>query len=352
MSSLARNLEADARHHGGCRTEADVSHKELERQRSQRLDAILQEEQNPAAIAGVLFPRLLYGLDHPYGHPVAGIGDSVKSLTVDDLKAFHAANYMPDNSSLIFVGDVTLDQAVALATDEFGAWKKGAGHEAGDIGSIRSVPNDCLRRGQAGCTAIANPRRGPRTATYGQGTTPWRSSTPFLAAASSTRLNLNLREDKGYSYGAFNSFVYRSQGGYWSSAAGVRTDVTKESLVEFVKELRGIAGERPVTAEELADAKANLVRGYAQRFESNDQVAGEIGTLFVYGLPLSTLGEYESAIESVTPEQVAGAARKYVDPNKSIILVVGDRAKIEEGLRSLNLGRLVVVTPDGKAVAE
>ncbi|MGB5036210.1 MAG: insulinase family protein, partial [Blastocatellia bacterium] len=98
-------------------------------------------------------------------------------------------------------------------------------------------------------------------------------------------------------------------------------------------------------------AKSNLIRGYAQRFETNGQVAGEIGTLWVYGLPLETLGRYESTIDAITPEQVAAAAKKYIDPGKTVILIVGDRSKIEESVRSLNLGKIVILGSDGKPVA-
>jgi zinc protease len=325
---------------------------ELERQRKRRLDAILQEEQNPAAAAGVLFPKLLFGADHPYGHPTAGIAESIRALTPADLKAFHDANYTPNGSALIFVGDVTIDQAAALATEEFGSWPKGnpakvsvpattaPSENTVYIVDRQDAPQSQIRVGALGLARTAEDYYAVEV------------MNTILGGGFASRLNLNLREDKGYTYGAFNSFVYRSVGGYWASAAGVRTNVTKESLVEFEKELRGIAGERAVTPQELADAKANLIRGYAQRFESNGQVANELGTLFVYGLPFAALGQYESAIDATTPEQIAAVARKYIDPQKTIILVVGDRAKIEEGVRSLNLGKVVVITPEGKPATQ
>ena len=350
IGSLTRNLDATMTLMAGVALRPSFPAEELDRQRKQRLDAIVQEEQNPAAAAGLTFPKLVYGADHPYGHPVAGTKASIEALTVAELKAFHAANYVPNSSALIFVGDVTLDQAVALAEKQFGAWAKGTAAKItlpdvkGPTENVvylmdrQDAPQSQIRIGALGLA-----RTSPDYYAVELMNT-------ILGGAFSSRLNLNLREDKGYSYGAFNGFTSRSLGGYWASNAGVKTGVTKESLVEIQKELRGITGERPVTADEMAQAKSNLIRGYAQRFETNGQVAGEIGTLWVYGLPLETLGRYESTIDAITPDQVAAAAKKYIDPGKTVILIVGDRSKIEESVRSLNLGRIVLLTADGKPV--
>ncbi len=352
IGSLSRNLEPTMSIMADVALRPSFPAEELERQRLQRLDAIVQEEQNPAAAAGLTFPKLVYGADHPYGHPVAGTAASIKALTVAELKAFHEANYRPNSSALIFVGDVTLDQAVALAEKQFGAWAKGTPAKItlpdvkGPTETVvylmdrQDAPQSQIRIGALGLSRTSPDYYAVEV------------MNTILGGAFASRLNLNLREDKGYSYGAFNGFTFRSLGGHWASTAGVKTDVTKESLVEFQKELRGITGERPVTADEMAQAKSNLIRGFAQRFETNGQVAGEIGTIWVYGLPLETLGKYESTIDAITPEQVAAAAKKYIDPGKTVILIVGDRSKIEESVRSLNLGKIVVIGADGKPVAQ
>ncbi len=350
--SLSRNLKPTMAILADVALRPSFPADELERQRTLRLEGIKQEQQNPAATAGQLFPKILYGAEHPYGHPSAGTTASITALTPADLKAFHSANYKAGSSALIFVGDVTLDQAAALAEEQFGSWEKGsapkatvpsAAAPAGNVVYLvdrQDAPQSQIRIGAFGI---------PRTAEDYYKIDLMNS---VLGGAFSSRLNLNLREDKGYSYGAFNSFVFRSQGGYWVSAAGVKSEVTKESLTEFVKELRGIAGERPVTAQELADAKANLIRGYAQRFEANAQVADELATLFLYGLPFETLARYATTIDAITADQVMAVARKYIDAKKTVILVVGDRAKIEAPVRSLNLGEIVVLDADGKPAAK
>ena len=144
-----------------------------------------------------------------------------------------------------------------------------------------------------------------------------------------TRLNLNLREDKGYSYGVFSNFNPMRTNGNWSAGGGVQTDKTAESMVEFDKELKDLAGVKPITADELAVAKARRVRGYAQQFESLGRITGQIANLWVLGLPLTELQREYDATEKLTLDQVLAAAKKYVQPAKASLLLVGDRSKIE-----------------------
>jgi zinc protease len=351
LEALTRNLKPSLAIMADVVLNPAFAVEELERQRKLRLDEIAQELQNPAAAAAQLFPKLLFGESHPYGQPVGGVAESIQAVTAADLKAFHAANYKPNNSALIFSGDVSLDQAVALAEEQFGSWKRA------DVPAINFPETKAVTENVVYLVDRQDaPQSQIRIGSFG----PPRSTEDYFAVevmntvlggGFSSRLNLNLRENKGYAYGAFNNLVYRTRPGYWASTAGVKTEVTKESLVEFENEIKGISGERPVSAAELADAKANLVRGYAQRFETNAQVAGEIGTLFAYGLPLETLTRYAAGIDAVTPDQVAAAARKYVDASKTVILVVGDLAKIEQPVRSLNLGRVVVIDARGQPIA-
>ena len=166
-----------------------------------------------------------------------------------------------------------------------------------------------------------------------------------------TRLNLNLREDKGYSYGVFSNFNPMRTNGNWSAGGGVQTNKTSESVVEFDKEIKALAGVKPITADELAVAKARRVRGYAQQFESLGRITGQIANLWVLGLPFTELQREYDATEKLTLDQVLAAAQKYVKPANSAMLLVGDRAKVESGLKALNLGDVVLLDTDGKAAA-
>jgi predicted Zn-dependent peptidase len=168
--------------------------------------------------------------------------------------------------------------------------------------------------------------------------------------AAGARLGMNLREEKGYSYGVFSFTAPYSKYGEWDAAGGVQTNKTKESVVEFEKELKFIAGEKPVSDQELADAKHERVRSYAQQFESMGRVAQQVTELWAVGLPMSELQREPDELEKATLESVNAAARKYAVPSGATLLLVGDLSKIGSGVRELNLGEVVVLDREGKPV--
>jgi zinc protease len=163
-------------------------------------------------------------------------------------------------------------------------------------------------------------------------------------------LNLNLREDKGYSYGVFSFPTFYSKGGVWQAGGGVQTDKTKESVVEFVKELKFFAGEKPISEKELADAKHNRVRGYAQQFESLGRIADQIAQVWADDLPMTEMQRETVELERATLASVNTAAQKYAVPSGVTLLLVGDLSKIEAGVRGLNLGEYVILDVEGKPV--
>jgi zinc protease len=169
--------------------------------------------------------------------------------------------------------------------------------------------------------------------------------------AVSARLNNNLREDKGYSYGVFSTPVFHTKTGIWRAAGSYHTEKTKESLAELDKELKGMAGERPISAAELSSAKALKVRGYSQSFESFSRVADQVAGLWVFGLPMSDMQRETTELEKTPLSTVNQVAQKYIKPQAAILLLVGDRAKIEAGVRELNLGELVILDVEGKPVS-
>jgi zinc protease len=164
-----------------------------------------------------------------------------------------------------------------------------------------------------------------------------------------TRLNLNLREDKGYSYGVFSNLALMSHAGLWSAAGGVQTDKTRESLVEFDREMKAIAGAKPISEEEFATARERRLRGYAQQFESLGRLSQQVADNWILGLPPTELQREYDATTSATLAQALAAATKYARPETATLLLVGDRAKIEPGIRELQFGEIVVLDPEGKA---
>ncbi|HLA14993.1 MAG TPA: insulinase family protein, partial [Gemmatimonadaceae bacterium] len=167
-------------------------------------------------------------------------------------------------------------------------------------------------------------------------------------------VNLNLRENKGYTYGARTQFDYRHGAGPFAAIAGVQTAVTKESVAEFLKELRGIRGDVPVTAEELENAKRGLTLGYPRTFETPAQIATRLSDVAVYGLPTDYFDTYAANIERVTLADIARVANTVIDPARLAILVVGDRKIIEPGLRSLEgVGTTITfLDPEGRPATE
>jgi predicted Zn-dependent peptidase len=153
-----------------------------------------------------------------------------------------------------------------------------------------------------------------------------------------SRINLNLREDKGYTYGARSNFDYRRGAGPFTASGGVFTNVTKESVSEFLKELRGIRGEIPVTERELEYAKQGILRGFPRGFETPVQIADRLGQVVLYNLPDDYFNNYGARVRAVTLKDITRVAIRYLDPSRMAILVVGDRKAVEPGLRSLGIG--------------
>jgi zinc protease len=171
-----------------------------------------------------------------------------------------------------------------------------------------------------------------------------------LGGAFSSRLNLNLREDKGYTYGASSMFAYGRRLGFWAAGAGVQTQFTPETLLEFRKEVQEIREERMITAEELEMAKTNLIRGFAQRFETLGRLVDQVVDVVSFDLPLEDIQQYPQLMERVSLEQAREAARKYLTPENAVAVIVGDLKQIEQPIRDLHLGEVLIMDARGKQV--
>jgi zinc protease len=321
---------------------------EVDREKKKRLDALAQDAEDPNAIAQRVGQMLAFGPDHPYGRPGSGFPSTVQTLTREDFVRFHEANWKPGSSALIFAGDITLDEARALAGQNFGNWQ-------GGVAPVVQIPAPkpvgpgkvfMVDRQDAAQTVVMQILPGARRKTEDYYAISLADA--VWGGGFGTRLNLNLREDKGYSYGVFSFPTFFSEYGMWQSSGGVQTNKTKESVVEFVKELKFMAGEKPITEKELLNAKANRIRGYAQQFESLGRLADQVATLWTYGLPMSDLQQETTELERATLAAVNTAAKKYAVPNSTMLLLVGDRSKIEAGVRELKLGDLVILDAEGK----
>jgi zinc protease len=325
---------------------------EVEREKKLLLDDLAQEANDPGALAARIGPMLAFGYDHPYGRPSRGLPASVQKISRGDLAQFHETYWKPGGSALVFVGDITLDEATEVARAAFADWTGGA-PPAVVIPEPRPVgPGKVyiVDRQDAAQTMVGLILPAPKRKT--EDYYALRLVNSVWGGAFQSRLNLNLREDKGYSYGSFAYVVQHSTAGVWFASGGVQTDKTKESVTEFVNELKDVAGKRPISAQELADAKSNRVRGYSQQFESLSRIGGQVRNLWVWDLPMSELQQEAEETEKTTLAEVNDAAKKYAVPGQCAILLVGDRSKIEAGVRDLKLGEIVVLDAEGELVAE
>jgi zinc protease len=318
---------------------------DLDRLRAERLTSLLQTRDNPQALASAAFSRVLYGASHRYGTGTAGTEATNKAMTAADLRAFHAAHYQPANAHLLVVGDVTPASILPKLERAFGGWK---GSAAAPKPSLPVTPAPKTRQ------IFLVDKPGAAQSQIRVGTVGVARSTPdyhlldvtstMLGGSFSSRLNMNLREDKGYSYGAGSQFQMRLSAGPFFAAAGVQTDKTRESLVEFLKELDGMA--TPPPADEMTRVKNLQALGFPGSFETTGDMAAHLIDLVVYGLPDTFFNEYVPKIQAVTAAGVAEAARRFMQSSAMIVVVAGDLSKIEQPIRDANFGPVTVVPVD------
>ncbi|MGH7505412.1 MAG: M16 family metallopeptidase, partial [Longimicrobiales bacterium] len=320
----------------------DFPQAELERLRTERLTALIRQHDDPNTIAGVLFDETVYGGDHAYGRGTLGDEASLRSFTVDDVRAFHDHYYRPNNATLIVAGDIAPAEARRLAETAFGGWQRGEAPPA-SVAAMKPV---------TGRTIYLVDKPGAVQSVIRLGHEGVPRATPdyyavqvlntILGGSFTSRLNQNLREDKGYTYGAGSAFSYGLGAGSFAASAAVQTQSTGPALAEFMKELNGIRA--PIPQEEVERARQNLAMGFIQDFQSVAQVAGQFGQIVEFGLPSGWLDDYVENVLAVTKQDVERVAQQYIDPENIAIVVVGDRATIEEQIRALDLGPIHVLT--------
>jgi predicted Zn-dependent peptidase len=318
---------------------------ELDRLRKERLTTLLQARDNPASVAASGFARLLFGPTHRFGTAVMGTETSNTAMSAEDVRAFYTANYQPQNAAIIVVGAVTPAAIVPKLQQAFGGWKNGTAVAK----PLMPTPSQPAARQ---IYLIDKPGAAQSQIRIG-GVGVARSTPDFhvldvlnttLGGSFSSRLNLNLREEHGYSYGASSIFDMRLAPGPFFATAGVQTDKTVESLTEFFKELDGM--RTPVPAEELTRVRNLLALGFPGEFETTSAMAGKLADLLVYNLPDTFFNDYVPRIQAVTASDVERAAKQYLPTDRFAIVVVGDLSKIEKPIRDANFAPVRVVTMD------
>lgn len=321
---------------------------EFEVNKRRALGALLQRKSNPTIVADIVYNKVLYA-NQAYGHQLTGDEKSLNALSRDDLNAFYNAYYRPNEAALIVVGDVDTKTLVPKLEKAFGEWQKGD-RKMPDIGKVEMMA-------KPGIFLVDKPGAAQSSVSIGQVGVE-RSNPNYyalqvmnavLGGSGGARLFMNLREDKGYTYGAYSRFAYRRGAGPFSASAEIQTLSTKEAIVEFLKELNGIRGAIPISPEELETNKQSLIRRFPGGFETDQQVAGQLANLIIYGLPSTYYNDYIQRISAVTSEDVNRVANKYLDPSKMAIVVVGDRKVVEPKLKELGFS-MTILDADGNLV--
>jgi zinc protease len=318
----------------------------LERLRSQRLVALNQGKAQPAFIAGRVFPRIVYGADHPFGQYTTE--DSFKAITRDDVIAFYQTYYQPGRTLVSVTGDVDAAKVKATVERSLANWGKAGEKPKFEYPGLRDRRPTTIylvdKPGAAQSTfAIGNPGPPRSTPDY----YALQVMNTILGGMFQSRLNANIREDKGYSYGVNSAFAYGKGPGPFRAGGDIVSAKTDAALVEFMKELRGIQGSRPITEDELATAKDALTQRLPGQFASLNGINGAITATWTQGLPADYYQQYGTRIAAVTREDVLRVARQYIDLDHLAIVIVGDRATIEGPLKATGIAPVVNVDTDG-----
>ncbi|PKL83227.1 MAG: hypothetical protein CVV24_06130 [Ignavibacteriae bacterium HGW-Ignavibacteriae-3] len=313
---------------------------ELDRKKKDRLTSLMQMHDQPTAIADAAFNSILFGKEHPYGR--MSDENTIKGFTVDALKNFYKKYFVSNNAYVIAVGDISKDDLKKKLESAFGKWQKGVVKEdkVRDPVQVTSRIVYLIDRPGSSQSVIYIGRIGAARLTDDHDNIVVMNT--ILGGSFSSRLNLNLREKNGYTYGASSRFNFRPVPGSFIASSSVKTDVTDKSLEEFFKELNGI--REPLSDEDIDKAKNYVALGFPNNFQSVAVIAAQLAEMVEFNLPENYFSNYISKILNLNAAEVNSAAIKYIVPDQMIVVVVGDKAKIEDGIKKLNLGELKNMT--------
>jgi len=319
---------------------------EIERVRTQRLASIKQSKAEAGYLAGVRFSKELFA-GHPYANESGGNEESIQKMKRDDLVKFYQTHFIPNNSFIIFAGDITPSEALPLVEKYFGGWKKGKNphrefQTVKDVNQTRVVIVDkpgavqsAIRIGHLGIER----KNKDYVKVYTLNT--------LLGGYFNSRINMNLRETHGYTYGASSFFDARLYPGPFIISTDVRNEVTDSSIVEIIKELKRMI-EEPVPEDELKMAKDYIVGSFPLQIETPAQVASRVMTIEIYGLPKDFYDRFREEVKKITAKDIQETARRYLRPDKLLIVVSGNSKQIKPVLEKF--GPVVVYDADGNKI--
>jgi zinc protease len=351
MSALGRNLDRSLDLFADILLHPTFPPQDFQRQQKLQIAHIQQEKSSPILEAIRVLPPLLYGSSHPYGVPLTGSGteSSVSELTREDLLKFHDTWFKPGNSTLVIVGDTTLTRIQPKLEKVFDSWKPGAVPKK-RIPEV-AVPSQSAvyllnKPGAPQSTIIVGTIAPPRNGNDEAGLETWND---VLGGTFGGRLNMDIREDKHWSYGVQSQYVGAREQRPFVIMAPVQTDKTKDALAELDLDLKSIMGDHSPTEQELKRASDNETRGLAGSLETIDALQRAVESTVNYRLPDDYYTTFGGKVLALTTADLVQAGKSFFNPNRLIWVVVGDRSKIEDGVRSLNLGSMHFLDADGSA---
>jgi zinc protease len=321
----------------------------LERLRGQTLVGLAQQRDEPNAIAQNVFKRVLYGDQHPYGRVVTE--SSVKAITRDDIVAFQRAYFRPGHAVITVAGDVNPATVKAQVQRALAAWPAGGETPSFAYGAVpapRTRTIYLIDKPNAAQSIFRFGIPGPARDTPDYYALQVMNT--LLGGMFQSRLNHDIREVKGYSYGVGSRFEYgRGPGAFWAGG-GIVSAKSDSALIGFMQHFRGVRGDVPFTDDEITEGKATLVQSLPSRFATVEGIAASVAQIYTQGLPPSYWTTYAASVGAVTRDDLVRVARKYIDIDHLNLVIVGDRAKIEAPLRATGIGPVVVLDADGKVI--
>ena len=347
LTTLTRFADRGATLLADMATRPSLRADDFERLRQLRVNRLQQLRDVPQAVAERAFLRLLYG-DHPYGHLSIGNELSLRDMTLEDVRQFHNSAFRPSRTTLVVVGSMSHLELLAVAERAFGSWP-----EPGDAVERSAIASEIDAPLVPEARLAVVPRDGAQQSELRIGHLSTRRDTPdyasllvlnaVLGGQFVSRVNLKLREEKGYTYGARTGFDWRRGVAPFVLQTSVHTASTADAIHDALDEILSIRGTRPAEAREMMLAKATLTRGYSRNFETTQQVARSVAQLVLYDLPDSYFEEFVPRVEAVDATEVTRVAERYLDPARLVTLIVGDHQAIAGSLRSLPLGEPLVI---------
>lgn len=322
----------------------------LERLRGRLLVSLQQAQDRTSYLASEVFPKIVYGMDHPYGRTQSA--QSVRAVSRADLVRFHDAYFTPAHAVITVVGDVTPGQMASMLNRAFASWKAGGKMPSFDyppLPAARPTTIYVIDKPGAAQSSFAIAEAGPPRTTPDYA--PLSVMNTMFGGLFQSRINLDIREEHGYSYGVSSRFAFGRGPGAIRIGGDVVTSKTDSSLIQFMKEIHDIRGARPLTPDELQAAKNALVQSLPQRFSSDAGINGTISSLYLEGLPANYYDTYAHQIDAVTSDDVTRVAQKYLDPSHMAIVIAGDRKQIEGPLAATHIAPVVVVDIHGNPVS-